>query len=233
MSEIDLQNTFLFLALTWTPAQIVKALLLSGSLGVGVALLHRLTQPGQIASLTLQRTLVLLSMIGTLVMLVIGSNLARAFSLVGALSIIRFRTRVRSSWDISFVFFALAVGIGCGVMAWEVTTIGSAVVGLVILLLQAIPGGFNPRGEVQLLRVDLSSYEGVETRVYEVLDRRLAGRTLEEAQSQRFGETLSYRFRVLLKAKNTIEELIRELSQIEGVERVVVVQREEGEADDD
>ena len=232
MSEIDLQNTFLFLALTWTPAQIVKALLLSGSLGVGVALLHRLTQPGQIASLTLQRTLVLLSMIGTLVMLVIGSNLARAFSLVGALSIIRFRTRVRSPWDISFVFFALAAGIGCGVFAWQVSVASTFMVALVVGVLQVLPFGV-PRGEVHLLRCDMASYEGIEGRVSACLDSHLTTRTLEEAHAQRFGEAFSYRYRIVIKPTSSLEALIRDLSEIEGVERVVVATRDEADDSDD
>ena len=94
---------------------ILVSMLLSLALSIVVALVYRFSVPGRLLSPTLQLSLILLALVSTMVMMVIGNSLARAFSLVGALSIVRFRTRLRSSWDISFVFFALSVGIGSGV----------------------------------------------------------------------------------------------------------------------
>lgn len=226
MNENLLQTSFL--ALNLSLDEVLRALLLASALGFGVSLLYRFTQAGQIASVSLQRSLVVLPMISAMVMMVIGNNLARAFSLVGALSIIRFRTRLRTSWDISFVFLALAAGIGCGVFAWQVALAGTALVAMVVVALQVLPVGV-PRGEVQQLRCDMAAYEGVEARVTAVLDAHLERRTLEEAHAQRFGEAFSYRYRVVLRRGHTIEQLIREVSEIEGVERVVLITREDTE----
>jgi len=70
-----------------------------------------------------------------MVMMVIGDNIARAFSLVGALAIVRFRTSLRSSRDIS----SLVVGIACGVQSYNVAVIGTFLVSLTILALQVVP----------------------------------------------------------------------------------------------
>lgn len=226
MNETMLETSFL--AINLGMGEVLRALLLAAALGLGVSLLYRVSQTSQIASVALQRSLVVLPMISAMVMMVIGNNLARAFSLVGALSIIRFRTRLRTSWDITFVFLSLAAGIGCGVFAWHVAVAGTAVVALMVVGIQALPMGV-PRGEVNLLRCDMASYEGVEGKVTVVLDKHLQHRSLEEAHAQRFGEAFSYRYRIMLRPGSRIEDLIRELSEIEGVERVVIVTHEESE----
>jgi hypothetical protein len=164
-------------------------------------------------------------LVAAMVMMVIGNNLARAFSLVGALSIVRFRTRLRSPWDITFVFFALTVGIGCGVFAWVVSIVGTGVVSLAVLALQLIPLGV--RGEVRLLRVDLAAYKIGEGDLDKALGEFVEKKWLEEARSLRFGETLSMRYRVVLNQDSTVEQVVRSLSVIEGVERVVLVAHDE------
>lgn len=212
-------------------AQIIYGLLLASLLSLVVAFTYRASLPDGIEAEGLTPALVLLAQSSALVMMVIGNSLARAFSLVGALAIIRFRARIRSPWDISFVFLALVVGIGAGVLAWKVAIIGTAVICLGVLAFR----GPHMRGvapEVRLLRCDVASYEGVERRVEEVLKRFLSHRALEEALSLRFGEMISYRYRVTLASSATLEDLLRELSQIEGVERVIVSAIQEMDNDD-
>ena len=219
MTPLDLQIAFQSVSLDLL--DILYALLLAATLGSTVALIYHLSVSSRVVSPVLRGTLVVLAMVGAMIMMVIGNNLARAFSLVGALAIIRFRTRLRSPWDISFVFLSLAVGIACGVFAWRVAIVGTLVVGLVVLALSGLP--HVGRGEsVFLVRVDIEAYEGREGAVAAVLERYTARRSLEEARSLRFGEVLSYRYRVKVLADAAIESFIRELSEIEGVERVVV-----------
>ncbi len=216
-------------ALNISAVEIFQAQLLSLILGVTVALMYRVSVPERVLSTSMQSSFVLLAMIGSMVMMVIGNNVARAFSLVGALAIIRFRTRLRSPWDISFVFFSLAVGIACGVFAYRVALIGTTMISLAILALYVIPLS-GIRGEVHALRCDLAAYEGVETKLDAVFERFLARRWLIEARSLRFGETLSYRYRIVLKEGVKIEKMLRALSDIEGVERIVLDVDEDGAA---
>jgi len=220
VNDIDLELAF-GQALNLDVVQIFQALLLAFVLGVVVALVYRTSVPARVISSPMLSSLVILAVIGAMVMMVIGNNIARAFSLVGALAIIRFRTRLRSPWDITFVFFSLAVGIACGVFAYRVAVMGTLVVSLAVMTLWVLPLG-GVRGAVHLLRCDLAAYEGTEKDLLAVLARYAKKRSLVEARSLRFGETLSYRYRVVMRDEDKIEELLRELSDLEGVERVVI-----------
>jgi len=170
---------------------------------------------------------VILAVVSSMVMLVIGSNIARAFSLVGALAIIRFRTRMRSPWDITFVFLTIAEGIAVGTLAYRIALLGTLVVFLGILALEAIPLGTSMAHTFRL-RVDLAAYEGTESLITQVLERYIAKRWLVEVRSLRFGETLSYRYRVTLKTPIQYDLLMKDLSDVEGVERVVLEPEDEG-----
>ena len=83
---------------------VIVSLLLAFVLGMVISIVYRWTHK-RIASKSFMESLILLSMLITVVMVVIGDSVARAFSLVGALSIIRFRTVVRNPRDIAFVYF--------------------------------------------------------------------------------------------------------------------------------
>lgn len=226
MNELGIDLAFSgALELSW--AQIAAAMLLAMVLSTICALIYRVSVPGRLLSPAMQSSLVILAMVGAMIMMVIGNNVARAFSLVGALAIIRFRTRLRSPWDITFVFLALAVGIACGVFAFKVAVMGTAMVGLAVLALFVIPLS-GTRGEVLGLRVDIAAYEGAEADAAGVMDRYLRRRWLTEARSLRFGETLSYRYRVVFKDPDKLEVMLRELAGVEGVERIVLETDGEG-----
>ena len=78
-------------------------------------------------------TLIILCMLISVVMVVIGDSIARAFSLVGALSIIRFRTAIQDPRDIGFVFYALAVGMAVGAGSPSVAILATFLIGIIIL----------------------------------------------------------------------------------------------------
>ena len=220
VSALDLELAF-GQALNLDLMQIFQSLMLALILGIVVALIYRISVSTKVVSPAMLSSLVILAVIGSMVMMVIGNNIARAFSLVGALAIIRFRTRLRSPWDITFVFFSLAVGIACGVFAYRVAVLGTMVISLAVLALYVVPLG-GTRGPLHLLRCDIAAYQGTEGAILDVLDRFLRKRSLVEARSLRFGETLSYRYRVALKKEDQLEALLRALSDVEGVERVII-----------
>ena len=221
MNDLDLQR-FLEPSTLLDPQQVVLTLALALALGLTVAVVYRLSVPGRVLSPAMQSSLVLLAMVAAMVMLVIGNNLARAFSLVGALAIVRFRTPLRSPWDISFVFFGLATGIACGVLAYDVAVIGTVMVSLAVLALHVVPlSGIRP-DHLRILRCDVGAFEGVENRLEQILDDHLARRWLVEARSQRFGESLSFRYRVVVRDPDDVAQMMRAISGLEGVERVVL-----------
>lgn len=130
-----LQNTF-FLDV----GQVIEGLAVALVCGFLVSLLYRWTCRGPNYSITFVNALPALSMITAIVIMVIGNNLAHAFGLVGALSIIRFRTAIKDIHDIVFIFifFSLAVGIAAGVGLYSTAIIGTIFIGVSILILSRI-----------------------------------------------------------------------------------------------
>lgn len=104
-------------------------------LGLAVSLVYRRTHNGLSYSQGFVISLLLVTIISSAAIMVIGSSLARAFGLVGALGIIRYRTVVKDVRDAAYIFLALVVGFACGVGAFHIAVLTAIVVlGLVILL---------------------------------------------------------------------------------------------------
>lgn len=117
---------------------------------------------------------------------------------------------------------ALVVGIACGAQAFQIAILGTVVVGLAVLALPATGLSGLRADRIRCVRCDVAAREGAQLRVEEVLDRHVLRRSLVEARSQRFGEVLSLRYRVVMRAPEAVPELLREVSSLEPVERVVV-----------
>ncbi len=114
--------------------QVVGSLLVAFVCGFTISLVYRWTYRGASYAPTFVRSMIFLAMITAVVMLVIGNNLARAFGLVGAMSIIRFRTAVKDPQDIVFIFFALATGLAAGVGMHMTAIVSTLVISLIIIL---------------------------------------------------------------------------------------------------
>ena len=101
--------------------------------GLIISVVYRSIYNGPNYSAKFVQTMVVLAMITALVIMVIGNNLARAFGLVGAMSIIRFRTAVKDTHDIVFIFFSLAVGMAAGVGLRLIALLGTLFIGVMML----------------------------------------------------------------------------------------------------
>lgn len=211
------------------PVLVVRALTLALLLGGIVGVLHRYSVGERVERPGLWLSFVMLSATAAIVMMIVGDSLSRAFSLMGALAIVRFRLQLRSPLDIAFVFMAVAVGLGAGVMAWKVVVLGTLVVALMVLAANFMQ--VFERGEIHLLRCDVVAHDSNEKSVSDVLDKYAGRRSLEQARSLRFGETLSLHYRLRMKNDTKIEHLVRDLSIVEGVERVSLLV--DGMQDDD
>ena len=100
-----------------------------------IAYVYRATHKGVSYSQSFVQTLVILAMVVSVVMLIIGSNLARAFSLVGALSIVRFRNAVKETRDVGFVFFVMIIGMAAGTRFYVLAAVSATAICLVILIM--------------------------------------------------------------------------------------------------
>jgi hypothetical protein len=135
------------LAPGFTLAEFLLSMVLATLLSMAISLVYRRTHGGISYSRSFVLTIIIMSVTVSFIMLIIGSNLARAFSLVGALSIVRYRNAVKDSRDISYVFLAMAVGMACGVKLYGMAVIFTVFSCGLLLLLDGISFGAQGRLE--------------------------------------------------------------------------------------
>ena len=121
-----------------TPEQIVLNIGIAAVLGFFIFISYYISHRGTIYSKKFNASLVILAALTGTVMTVIGNNIALSLGMVGALSIVRFRTAIKDSRDTVYIFWSIIVGICCGVGDYLVAAVGSAVVFLIILILGCI-----------------------------------------------------------------------------------------------
>lgn len=117
-----------------TTEDIVVRIAVAAALGCAIYLSYWVTHSGSIYSRKFNVTLLILTVLTATVMTVIGNNVALSLGMVGALSIIRFRTSIKDSRDTAYIFWTIIVGICCGVGDYVVAGVGSAIVFLLLLI---------------------------------------------------------------------------------------------------
>ena len=111
------------------------ALFGSAILSTIVSLVYRQTHSGLSYSRSFVFSMIIMAITVSFIMLIIGSNLARAFSLVGALSIVRYRNAIKDTQDISYIFMSIAIGMACGTKLLEMAVFFTAFSCVLMLLL--------------------------------------------------------------------------------------------------
>jgi uncharacterized membrane protein YhiD involved in acid resistance len=158
-------------------------------------------------------------MVTAIVIMVIGNNLARAFGLVGAMSIIRFRTVLKDTRDIGFVFYALAVGMAAGSGNHLIGVVGCGIIGFIIYVLFLT--NYGAIGNKERMLSFWVIPEDEENPVYmDVFRRYLATFNLVNVKSVRLGQFLEMSYSIILKDRDQSQAFIKELSSLEGIERV-------------
>jgi hypothetical protein len=210
--------------LTWQ--EVFAHLLLATLYGACVAIVFRLSygrhKPDGSIMIT---TLVLLSVLVAMVSMVIGESVARAFSLVGALSIVRFRTVVEDTRDTVFVIFAVIVGMAAGAGSVLVPLIGIPVVSVAAMLLsltQPVASSTEASASSSTLSIRLGLGRDPEKALNGVLHRHLASFRLSGVETARQGAAIDLKYLVELRSVQSMTALVTELNQVEGVQSVEV-----------
>lgn len=186
--------------------------------GLIIALVYRYIYKGPSYSVTYVNSLVLLTLVVSIVMLVIGNNLARAFGLVGAMSIIRFRTAVRDVQDIVFIFFALSVGMASGVGLHVIAISGTLIISLIAIVLVTFNFG-APQKQEYLIQMTYQAREETEDTIRRILKKFC--RRYKVVNIKNVGEQQMEAFyQVVYKRKFKSAVLIRELNELEDVVNV-------------
>jgi hypothetical protein len=206
------------------PLAILLRLIVAMVLGAVVSLIYRRTRFASHATSSFTVTLVLLSILIATVTQVIGDNVARAFSLVGALSIVRFRTVVRDTQDTAYVIFAVAVGMAVGAgHPW--LAVGSIVViGTAAFLMRerAAATALAVTEDAYILQVRMGVGGDPDTLLASTLESYLRGRRLQAVATARQGLAIDVTYKVELKSESVAGELVKALNRLEGVQSVTL-----------
>jgi len=211
-------NTFINYSLS--VSDITLALMSAAVCGLIIAWLYKLTSRGPGFSVGFAHSLIALSLITALIILVIGNNLARAFGLVGAMSIIRFRTAVKETYDIIFIFFALAVGLAAGAQYYGVAIAGTLIISAILLFLAKV-NLFQSGTREFLLQLRVLAPDGDIEKVYlPLFETYLRDWRLLNSHSQDRESSFELTFTVTLHQPKKIMEFIRDLRTLKYVESV-------------
>ncbi len=193
-------------------------------LGFFIFISYFISHRGTIYSKKFNATLVILTVLTGTVMTVIGNNIALSLGMVGALSIVRFRTAVKDSRDTVYIFWAIIVGICCGVSDFVVASIGSAFVFVVILILGCIK---NDNRMLLIIRADRGSQLMIKSLVYKLFQSKaiLRVENTTETTVELIYELTQKMLRKAEKTEPSIADCIYKIGNIEYVN--IVMQNDE------
>ena len=190
------------------------ALVLAFGLGVFIFLIYKKTYNGVMYSSSFGVTLIALTMITTVVILAVTSNVVLSLGMVGALSIVRFRTAIKEPLDIAFLFWSIAVGIVLAAGMIPLAVIGSVIIGLILLAFVNRKSHSNSY-IVVLQCLDSQSEQAAKAYLEEQTERCVVkGKTAQKGH-------IELNLEVRLKGDNT--DFINELSEMDGVTSAVLV----------
>ena len=205
-------------------------LLLAFVLGLVIAWVYKRARRANGEADSFGVTLVLLTILIAMVTQVIGDNVARAFSLVGALSIVRFRTVVRDTQDTAYVIFAVAIGMAMGANHPAVALCGLIVVGGAALLLRKRSMTLPPPTDEQLpyeLHVRMALGHDADALLGATLDQFVSGRRLVSVTTARQGMSIDAAYHAALRGDDHASALVNALNRVDGVQNVELHRRDD------
>ncbi len=214
----EIQSIFTF---TLRATDIFVNVIVAMVCGFLIALLYKHTYKGLNYSSSFTISIIMLTMITSIVIMVIGNNLARAFGMVGAMSIIRFRTAVKDASDIMFIFFALAIGLAAGVKLYSIAFMGTLMVGGAFILVNQF--SFSLSGKREFLMHIITEGDNLPDNPFADLFKSYC-KTFKLVNVKTIGDDydqiMEYSYYINLKDQEKGSELVRKLRKIEGVHQV-------------
>lgn len=192
----------------------VIALVLALLVGMFIFFVYKKTYNGVMYSSTFGVTLVAITMITTIVILAVTSNVVLSLGMVGALSIVRFRTAIKEPLDIAFLFWSIAVGIILGAGLIPMAVFGSVIIGAVLYILANRKSYMNP----YILIIDCDSHDA-EVRVKEFLKGKVKKMVVKSKKAQKGSVELNLEIRM----KEDDTDFINQVAEMSGVYSAVLV----------
>jgi len=210
-----------FLSSVYQPIDIVLNLAIACLLGVAISLIYKRTHKGLSYSQSFMLTIVFVTLIVSMVMMVIGNSLARAFALVGALSIIRFRTVVKDTKDTAYIFLALAAGMASGTASYFLAFVGTVVFALMAFGLHFSNFGSLYKSEFILrFRAQL----GLQEAYGAVIANYAKSSSLLHSEPSADGhQTNLLTFDIVMKKDAELDQFVQDINAIDGLSEVALI----------
>jgi uncharacterized membrane protein YhiD involved in acid resistance len=197
-----------------TLGRIIFTLLITLLIGLYIFYIYKKTFKGVMYNKSFNISLVIISLVSSLIIMTISSDLALSLGMVGALSIVRFRTAIKNPMDIVYMFWAIAVGITAGANFYITAVAGSLFIGIVLLLLSNSRRGFNAP-YLLIIHFNPSSSEQID----ELIKKYLPKYNLKSKIVSKAGIELT--LEIKLKDNNT--DFVNEFLNIKGVKNASLV----------
>jgi hypothetical protein len=207
---------------TFSMADIAIALSLSFVLSACIGWVYRFTHRNVSYSQSYVQTLVILGMLIALIMLVVGSNIARAFALVGALSVVRFRNAIKETRDVGFIFLVMGVGMAVGTRFYTLGIVAAVAISLIIVVMYRF-NWFALDVQRQVVKVQVPPDGNYTQAIQDVLIRFTTEFELVSMESIRGGALTEIMYSVRLKKGREPGELIPALTEHTSGQRVTVL----------
>jgi len=198
------------------------ALAASFFLSTLLAYVYRQTHRGLSYSVSFVHTMIIMGVTVTIIMMVIGTNIARAFTLVGALSIIRFRTAVKDPRDVAFIFMTMAVGMACGTGFFGMALVFTLFIMPMVYLLHRLNVGAMETSEV-LLKVHLPENLDYHSAFRDAFYQHLRDHSLLSIESIHGGTLLELVYSIHFKRDALESAFLDALRAINGNNKVVLL----------
>ncbi len=208
------KSSFLEQAVSFSLVDVLIALLLSFVVGLFISIVYKKTYSGVMYNASFGLSLIAMSMITTVIILAVTSNIVLSLGMVGALSIVRFRTAIKEPMDIAYLFWSISSGIVLGAGLLPLAVIGSVMVGLVIVIFANRRGFDIP----YILMVNTADERG-ESMAEDILVKHTKKHILKSKNVTKYGTELTYEVRINKKDSSVVNVL----SQIHGVSNVCLV----------
>mgnify|MGYP002572596623 FL=1 len=208
------QSSFLENITSISILDIAISLVLAFGLGVFIFFIYKKTFSGVMYSSSFALTLIALTMITSVVILAVSSNVVLSLGMVGALSIVRFRTAIKEPSDIAFLFWAIAVGIVLAAGMIPLAIIGSVIIGLIILIFANKKTSDNP----YIIVISCADHDS-ELRAKEFINQQVSRAVIKSKSAQKGAIELNYEIRL----KDDDTDFINTLAEMPGINSAVLV----------
>lgn len=209
-----------------TPGRLLASLTLALILSFVLGMAYMKTFKGSFYLSSYVQTLVILTAVCSLIIVIVGTNVAQAFTLAGALSLVRFRTTMRDPRDVAFIFMAMAVGLACGAAYYLAAIAFTIIITIVLVLMHVFKYGHRENIK-KLLRVSLPDNLNQVGLFDDIFKKYMQEVSLRSVKCNNLGTLYELEYSIIMKDGFTEQQLIDEVRTRNGNLNVAVLLEEQ------